>query len=77
MFSAADCHALPYTKKKIILFSIGRASNYMAIIIQQVATEYSLFKSVNCSKCFGWHFTHHQQIITLCLQYLAFMRPLL
>jgi len=27
----------------------------MAIIIQQDATEYSLFKSVNCSTCFGWY----------------------
>jgi hypothetical protein len=42
MFSAADCHALPYSEK-IILCSIDRASYYMAIIIQEVATEYSLF----------------------------------
>ena len=40
----------------------------MAIIIQQDATEYSLFKSVNCSTCFGWYFTHqfsssHVQIL--------------
>ena len=27
----------------------------MAIIIQQDATVYSLFKSVNCSTCFGWY----------------------
>ena len=40
-----------------------------------VRIEYSLFKPVNCSTCFGWYFTHHQQLITLCLQYLASMRP--
>jgi len=28
----------------------------MAMIIQQDATEYSLFISVNCSACFGWYF---------------------
>ena len=28
----------------------------MAKIIQQDATEYSLFKSVNCSTCFEWYF---------------------
>jgi len=49
----------------------------MAIIVQQDATEYSLFKSVSCSKRFGWYFTHHQELITLYLQYLALMRPLL
>ena len=27
----------------------------MAIIIQKAATEYSLFKSVNCSTCFWWY----------------------
>jgi len=49
----------------------------MAIIIHQDATEYSSFKSVSCSTCFGWYFTHHQQLITLYLQYLALMRPVL
>jgi len=24
----------------------------------------SLFKSVNCSTCFGWYFTHHQELIS-------------
>jgi len=33
---------------KILLF-------YVAIIIQQDATIYSLFISVNCSACFGWY----------------------
>jgi len=47
----------------------------MTIIIQQDATEYSLFKSVNCLTCFGWYFTHHHELITLYLQYLALMRP--
>ena len=56
---------------------MDRASYNMAIIIQQDATEYSLFKSVNCSTCFGWYFTHHQELMTLYLQYLALMRPLL
>jgi len=49
----------------------------MAIFFQQVATEYSLFKPVNCSKCFGMYFTHHQQIITLCLNFVTFMTTLL
>jgi len=48
----------------------------MAIIIHQDATEFSLFKSVNCSTCFGWYFTHHQELITLYLQNLT-LRPLL
>ena len=47
------------------------------MIIQQDAKEYSLFKSVNCSTCFGWYFTHHQELITLYLQYLALVRPVL
>ena len=34
------------------LCSMDRALYNMAIIIQQDATEYSLFKSVNCSTCF-------------------------
>jgi len=49
----------------------------MEIIIQQDATGYSLFKSVNCSTCFGWYFTHHQELITLYLQYLTLMRHVL
>jgi len=53
------------------------AAEHMAIIIQQVASEYSLFKSVNCSTCFGWYFTHHHQLITLYLQHLALIRPVL
>jgi len=57
--------------------SMDRASYNMAIIIQQDATEYSLFKPANCSTCFGRYFTHHQELITLYLQYLALMRPLL
>ena len=56
---------------------MDRASYYMAIIIQQDATEYSSFKCVNCSKCFGWYFTHHLEVMDLCLHYVAFMRPLL
>jgi len=34
----------------------------MTIIIQQDTTEYILFTSVNCSSCFGWYFTHHQEL---------------
>jgi hypothetical protein len=49
------------------------ASYNMAIIIEQDATEYSLFQSVNCSTCFGLYFTHHQELKTLYLQYLALM----
>ena len=56
---------------------MDRASYNMAIIIQQDVTKYSLFKSVNCSTCFGWYFIHHQELMTLYLQYLALMRPLL
>ena len=55
---------------------IPTAGEHMAIIIQQDATEYSLFKSVNRSTCFWWYFTHHQ-LITLYLQYLALMSPVL
>jgi len=53
------------------------ASYYMVIIIQKDAIEYSLFKSVNCSTCFGWYFAHHQELITLYLQYLALIRSVL
>ena len=49
----------------------------MAIIVQQDATIYSITTSVNCSTCFGWYINHHQELITLHLQYLALMRPLL
>jgi len=59
------------------LCSMDRASYNMSIIIQKDATEYSLFKSVNCSTCFGWYFTHLQELITLYLQYLVLMRPVL
>jgi len=49
----------------------------MAIIIQKDATVYSLFIYVNFSTCFGGISTHHQELITLYLQYLALMGPLL
>jgi len=60
-----------------ILCSVGRASYNMAIIIQQDATESSLFECFNCSTCFGRYFTQHQELITLYLQYLSSMRLLL
>jgi len=63
--------------KFTILCSMDRASYNMAIIIQQDATEFSLFKSVRCSTCFRWYFIHHQELITLYVQYLALMRPVL
>ena len=56
---------------------MDRASDNMAIIIQQDPTEYSLFKSVYFSTCFGWYITHRQELITLYVQYLALMRPVL
>jgi len=56
---------------------MDRASYNMAIITQKDGTEYSLFKSFTCSTCFGWYFTHHQELITLYLQYLALIRPVL
>jgi len=56
---------------------MDRASYNMAIITQQDTTEYSLSKFVNCSTCFGWYFTHLQELITPYLQYLALMRPVL
>ena len=49
----------------------------LATIIQQDATNFSLFKSVNCSTCIGWYFTYHQQLVTLYLQCVALLRPLL
>jgi len=42
-------------KGPTFLCSMDRASYNMAIIIQQDATIYSLFKPVNCSTCFGWY----------------------
>ena len=56
---------------------MDRASYNMAAIIQQDATEYTLFKSVNYSTYFGWYFVYQQELITLYLQYLALMRPVL
>jgi hypothetical protein len=53
------------------------ASYIMAIIIQQDKTECSFFKSVKFLTCFGWYFTHHQEPLTLYLQYLALMLPVL
>jgi len=45
--------------------SMDRASYNVAIIIQQDATKYNLFKSVTCSTCFRWYFTHHQELTTV------------
>ena len=59
------------------LWNVISYVNTVAIIIQQSATEYSLFQSVNCSTRFGWYFTHHQELITLYLQHLALMRLVL
>ena len=56
---------------------MDRASYNMAIIIQQAATVYNLFKSVNALHVSGGISTHHPKLITLSLQYLALMRPLL
>ena len=56
---------------------IPTAGEHMAIIIQQDATEYSLFKSVNRSTYFGWYFIHHQELITLYLQCLVSFRLVL
>ena len=65
-----------YTFQAITIHQQAAATHEtLAIIIQQVATEYSLFKSVNCSTCFGWYFIHHHELITLYLRYLALMRP--
>jgi len=49
----------------------------VSIIIQQDATVYSLFISVNSQHVSEDISTHHQELITLHLQYLALMRPLL
>jgi len=49
--------------------------NYKVIIFQQIATEYILFKSVNCSIYFGFYFTRNQEIITMSQHYVAFMDP--
>jgi len=49
----------------------------LAIIIQEDATEYSLFKSVNCSTIFWWYFTRFQELITLYLRYLGLIKPVL
>jgi len=67
-----------YTFQPIAIHQQAAAAHEtLAIIIQQDVTEYSLFKSVNCSTCFGWYFNHHQELMTLYLQYLALMRLLL
>jgi len=49
----------------------------MTIIIQKYATEYDLFKSVTALHVSGGISTHHQELISLYLQYLALMRPVL
>ena len=52
---------LPLVPTKILyaifLCSMDRPSCNMAIIIQQDTTQYSLFKSINCSTYFGWYIT--------------------
>ena len=47
----------------------------VSIIVRQDATIYSLFKSVTTLHVSGGISTHHQQLITLNLQYLALLRP--
>jgi len=50
---------------------------YIPTYIQQDATLRSLFISGNCSTCFGWYFTYHQERKQLYLQHLVFVTPLL
>jgi len=50
---------------------------YMAIIIKQDAAIYSLYLSASAVHVTGGIFTHHQQLISLYLQYMALLRPLL
>jgi len=44
-----------YKATAIITFKGPCIVKYMPIIVQQDATTYSLFLSVNCSTCFGWY----------------------
>jgi len=50
---------------------------FISTYIQQDATLRSLFISGNCSTCFGWYFTYHQERKQLYLQHLVFVTPLL
>jgi hypothetical protein len=40
----------------LLMWRIGWAPNSIPIYIQQNATLHSLFRSGNCSTCFGWYF---------------------
>ena len=50
---------------------------YFPIIVQQDATLYSLFISVNALHVSGGNSTHHQEHTQLYLQHLALVKPLL
>jgi hypothetical protein len=39
--------------------------------------RYTVYFSGNCSTCFGWNPTHHQERKQLYLQHLVFVTPLL
>jgi len=82
MFSATecaclhDCHALPYSKQKIIfnrpcILSYGH--NYKAIIVQQLATEYIFFKFFQLFEVFRIVFYpssgNHNNVPKLCCIY--------
>jgi hypothetical protein len=41
--------------------------NMLRCTVSKTSKEHSLFKSVNCSTCFGWYFTHPQELITMAL----------
>jgi hypothetical protein len=61
----------------LLMLRIGWAPNSIPIYIQKDAKLHSLFMSVNCSTCFGFTSTHHQERIQLYLQHLVFVTPLL
>ena len=64
----------------IILFTMEhnlKIYYFASIIIQNNAIVYSLFISANRSTCFGCIPTHHQELISLYLRYLALLGPLL
>jgi len=54
---------------------MDRASYNMAIIIQQDTTEYFFLNLLTVQHVSGGIFIHHQELITLYLQYVALMRP--
>jgi len=53
----------------MMMMMMDRASYNIAIIIQKTQQN-TVYLNLSTAQCFGWYFTHHQELMTLYLQYL-------